>query len=372
MNPIYTLTPISQRGKLLLRISQNGKVISTKTIGTPVLPSELENPSTAIEAIISGWNDRFKKAVYESELTGRNVVDIMFPKQEKVSEIEPYAYFLNAARYDTKVKDFSKYISKDTKWEEFTDKFIEDYSTYLEEEDFSENSQRTYMSGVKVALDKARRDGIEFPSKDYANTLRGKVGTTTSIYLNRKELELLSQVACESDLELSVKTKFLVGAWTGARFSDYKSLCEFNIIEDEYEDGDGGQVRVRSIRYVSEKTNTASTIPLKPFVEELLRQDCCEVTNSQMNRILPALARRAGINSNVTIMKADKNISGEKWEFVRTHTARKSFATNLYILGCPIRNIANYLGHKSTETTNRNYICCGPVYDDRFINGFFK
>ena len=228
------------------------------------------------------------------------------------------------------------------------------------------------MSGVKVALDKARRDGIEFPSKDYANILRGKVGTTTSIYLNRRELDMFAGVETESDIEASVKTKFIVGAWTGARFSDYKSLCEFNIIEDEYEDGDGGQVKVRSIRYVSEKTNTVSTIPLKPFVETLLRQDCCEVTNSQMNRILPVLAKRAGINSNVTIMKADKNISGEKWEFVRTHTARKSFATNLYILGCPIRNIANYLGHKSTETTSKNYIMCGNLYNEKSINVFFK
>jgi len=368
----YSLSFISQRGKLLLRFYKDGQNYKSKSVGTPALASEIQEPSPALDAILSKWQSQFKTAVYKAELDNLDPFDIMFPSVSKDVNLSPYQYFYNVSRKDAKCRDFFSYISKDTKWEEFTDKFFEDYSDYLDDEDFSENSKRSYMSGVRVGLDKARRDGLIFTAKEYSKILHGKVGTTTSVYLNRAELELLAAVGTKSDMEESVKIKFLIGAYTGARYSDYSKLNTSNLIEDEYEDGNGGLVKIKSIQYVSEKTKIQSIVPLKPIVEYLLGQELCEVTNSKMNRILPILCERAGINSRCSVIKADKLIEGEKWELVRSHTARKSFATNLYVLGADIRTIASYLGHKSIQTTLDNYIVCGNLHNEKVINGFFK
>jgi integrase len=40
----------------------------------------------------------------------------------------------------------------------------------------------------------------------------------------------------------------------------------------------------------------------------------------------------------------------KKWLQVRTHTARRSFATNAYIAGIPERAIMQITGHKTTES----------------------
>ena len=44
-----------------------------------------------------------------------------------------------------------------------------------------------------------------------------------------------------------------------------------------------------------------------------------------------------------------------KWEKVTTHTARRSFCTNMYLIGVPIPTIMAISGHK-TEKSFRMYI----------------
>ena len=48
-----------------------------------------------------------------------------------------------------------------------------------------------------------------------------------------------------------------------------------------------------------------------------------------------------------------KKINSEninKWIEIRTHTARRSFATNAYLSGIPIRDIMQITGHRTTES----------------------
>ena len=45
----------------------------------------------------------------------------------------------------------------------------------------------------------------------------------------------------------------------------------------------------------------------------------------------------------------------EKWQLVSTHTARRSFATNMYLMGVPSITIMRITGHK-TEKAFMRYI----------------
>lgn len=44
-----------------------------------------------------------------------------------------------------------------------------------------------------------------------------------------------------------------------------------------------------------------------------------------------------------------------KWQKLTTHTARRSFCTNMYLLGVPVMTIMSISGHR-TEKSFRSYI----------------
>ena len=99
--------------------------------------------------------------------------------------------------------------------------------------------------------------------------------------------------------------------------------------------------------------------------------DVVRVSNNQANQVLPSLCERAGITSPAKVTRADKSVDGRKCDFVTTHTARKSFATNCYVSGEKLRNVSLMMGHASIEITSSTYICCGQVEDDGVRSNYF-
>lgn len=100
-------------------------------------------------------------------------------------------------------------------------------------------------------------------------------------------------------------------------------------------------------------------MPLKPIVKELLTNlPKEEVSDPTFNNNIRNICRKAGITEAVKVFKAGKEVEGEKWEFVSSHTARRSFATNLYLRGADLYSISQMMGHASVEMT-QNYLCCG-------------
>ena len=177
------------------------------------------------------------------------------------------------------------------------------------------------------------------------------------------------QISTYSDIEFSfldknaneqlVRTQFLIGAFTGCRHSDYTRLNNRNIV--------GGM-----ISYVSLKTKTHATVPLKPIVKELLTNlPKEEVSDPTFNNNIRNICRKTGITEAVKIFKAGKEVEGEKWEFVSSHTARRSFATNLYLRGADLYSISQMMGHASVEMT-QNYLCCGLREQSAQVMEYFK
>lgn len=350
---MYTISIQSIRGKLVARYFKAGKYITSEDLGVPCSSADLKNPHPALAAIIAKKKQDFSISVWNSQLTGGN------PLAQK-KNITVDSIFKGTSFYD--------YIGEGVGWNEITGQVLFEYKEYLHAEDYATNTKKKYLSQVKAGLDKAVMQGVELSVKDYAEILKnkkGKKGTTTSIYLTRKDLEKLSEVSVDNIDELSVKFYSLLSAYTGARFSDVIRLAESNI-----EDSDLGGVNKHEIVYVSKKTETPARLPLKPIVRSLLARlgELKPISNNKANQILPELCRRAGICDNVKVFKADKGHEGQKWEFVRTHTMRKSFATNVYLSGMyDLRSISLMMGHARIETTSSTYIICG-IKEDNGIN----
>jgi site-specific recombinase XerD len=86
---------------------------------------------------------------------------------------------------------------------------------------------------------------------------------------------------------------------------------------------------------------------------ERVQANECSVNLMTYNRVLRNLCKRAGITERVKVFKAGEHKKGEKWEYVSSHSARISFATNLANLGVPLLDICKCMGHSSTQMTER-------------------
>ena len=60
-----------------------------------------------------------------------------------------------------------------------------------------------------------------------------------------------------------------------------------------------------------------------------------------------------------------------KWQLLETHTARRSFATNMYKMGVPSITIMNITAHK-TESAFLTYIKVTPNEHAKILQGIFQ
>lgn len=367
----YTYDLVSVKNRIQIRIFKNGKLHRSRLTETNATTPELTNPTPLLDAVISALHTKIKTAIWQASIDGSDPFLLLFPSESTQLLPSPFTYFSEISKRDPKTRHFSTYIARNLEWEELTDRFLEDYKDDLKADDYSDNTIRAYLTGVRVALSKARRDGAEFPSKDFTEILNGKIGTSVGVYLTKSEVEAFAKVETESDVEEAVKMLALIGFYTGARYSDYSQLKSANIVSVEYDNADGTRDIVKHIQYVSEKTSTVSQIPLKPVVLELLGMEIKTPTIQQMNTILPRLGERAGINSVVSIVHGGKAESGPKFKYLKSHSCRRTFAVNVYASAeFDIRDIAKFLGHASTETT-LSYISCPAIRRTGKIVSYF-
>lgn len=175
---------------------------------------------------------------------------------------------------------------------------------------------------------------------------------TDSIYLREEEIQLLMDLKdFKNKGEEQVRDIFVLGCYTGLRFSNYSQL---NL--DYLQQG--------VLTTIQQKTKKKVTIPIHPNVKRIIEKykgvlPPCP-TNQEFNRTLKDLGKKIP-TLQVPFAKQitrGRRITVEetmKWEKLTTHTARRSFCTNSYLLGVPVTTIMAISGHR-TEKSFRTYI----------------
>jgi len=231
--------------------------------------------------------------------------------------------------------------------------FYDDFVKYMKERNYSLNSIGGHIKTIKVFMNNAADRGLH-SNKDYLNK-RFKVMTekTETIYLTDGELQRLYELDLSQNRRLEkVRDLFLIGCWTGLRFSDLKQITPENITDK------GQMIRLKTI-----KTGEFVVIPLHWTVKEILKKYDNDVprviSNQKMNDYLKELGKFAGINENVRLSKTTGgmrvNSNFKKYELMTVHTARRSFATNMYLQDIPSISIMKVTGHQ-TERAFLTYI----------------
>lgn len=250
-----------------------------------------------------------------------------------------------------------KFFKKEPQWNDLNAVNLKKFNEFLTA-NLSPNSVKTYIAELKAVIN-LYKGVVEMPSVNFQTTLKTKAVRSTHCYLTTDELQQIEQLNNLSPRHKDIRDLFLLQAWTGCRMSDAVQLTPDNISNG-------------LLAYTSQKTQIYATIPAKPLIREIVSRIAEIETPNKVtyNRVVRELCRRAGVSDKVNLFKSGKKVSGPKYDFVSSHTARRSFATNLYEAGIHINKISYMMGHSETTMTER-YICSNMEINNELVE-FFK
>jgi integrase len=204
-------------------------------------------------------------------------------------------------------------------------------------------------------MHRAKDEGLHSNSEIDRKKFKAINSEVQEIYLTEKDIEkLLNKDFSKNILYATIRDIFLVGYFTAQRFSDYSRISKDNIRTLD----SGGKV----IDLIQQKTGERVIIPIRPELDKILKNYNYTLPKSfeqKVNENIKKIAKEAKINETVIIEKTRGGLKVKtpknKADLIKTHTARRSGATNMYLAGIPTIDIMKLTGHK-TEKEFLKYI----------------
>ena len=242
-----------------------------------------------------------------------------------------------------RLKQFGTHRGEPIRFEDIDQKFYGDFFQFLHT---NFNIQKTggfskHIKILKKFMSEAQRRGLHNNDAHRDSNFKVHQSKGQKIYLTEQEVEKLEK------LDLSTMP------WLEEE-RDRWLICYYFLLR--YQDGQDHIARDNFFqsgakwyfRYQANKTGTNATIPVKPRIIELLEKydyKLPKTTNQEANRKIKMIASMAGINTPAQ----ENGVKGPKCNFVCTHTARRSAATNMAMQGVPLDLIAKMGGWKRLE-----------------------
>jgi site-specific recombinase XerD len=303
-----------------------------------VRPSEEDRPKTLLEAMQSYVDD----APNRIQKNGKHV---------------SFKTILHLKQTQKHVTDFLTTYKRvdDASISEVNKAFYDELVRFMYGKGFTLNTVGKHIKNLKAminALPLAERDACDLVDSKKCSNLSEDI---ENIYLTESELRTISETPIETKYLDKVRDQFLLLSWTGCRYSDLGKLTKDNIFENE-----NGK---KFFRIEQQKTGAKVVIPLFPETERIMEKYGYEVpkpmAGQKFNEYVKDVCKMAGLVDDVKIerTKGGERDSETKKRFqcVSAHTARRSFATNMYKHGFPTLMIMAITGHK-TEKAFLTYI----------------
>lgn len=247
----------------------------------------------------------------------------------------------------------------------FDKKFESKLETFLLKEfNFTTHTVCATNSILKVWLREAEREGL-LKDKTSFKSMKSKGPMVEHIYLNDDELQRIYQIQFTNELYKELKMEgsrngieetrdlFIIASKTGLRLGD---LARLNQSTWDLEN--------KLLTINTHKTQKRIIIPLAEIVVEIYNKYEGVLPTprdkTHYNKHIQKCAMLAGIDDDIYVM--DKKggvltqIAYKKWQLVKSHTARRSFATNMYLKCHDAHLVMSITGH-TTEENFLKYIC---------------
>ncbi len=218
------------------------------------------------------------------------------------------------------------------------------------------------LSILSMFLNEAARKGYH---QNKIHTIRGwkekiEGDNAPPIYLTVPEIQKLARLELKG-IEKRVRDLFLIGVFTGQRWSDFHRYKPENFIHE----AEDALIRIRQ-----QKTANDVYIPLDLFdgiipsktLTGILKEygyRSPKASYGSFNSKLRMLCKRIGLHTKVTVVSRSggrlKEYELPKWQAMGSHCARRSFCTILYKMDLSPAMIMKVSGHK-TESQFYKYI----------------
>lgn len=234
----------------------------------------------------------------------------------------------------------------------FDDITIDTYNDLLKffnEKNYALNTTGRHIKNLKTIMRAAREAGLH--RNEEINRKGFKVIRTDveNVYLNEDEIQRLFDLDLTDNKEWNqARDIFLIGCYTGQRFGDYSRINPD--MKRTLSNGMPG------IELFQQKTQQKVTIPIKPELDMILKKynyQLPRVYEQKINQRIKFVAEKAGITDLIPIEESKggfiKKTTVAKNLLIKTHTARRSFCTNMFLAGFSVISIMKISGHKTDK-----------------------
>lgn len=176
-----------------------------------------------------------------------------------------------------------------------------------------------------------------------------------NIILTESELDKLYRHQFDNESHSKVRDLACIEAYSGQRFSDVQGFLKENF---DFDSGTWTLKPKKSRRF--NKTLEIHLVGYAMHAHEILRRYNYEVpqmSDGGFNRKIKEVCKVVGINSETSIVRKAGNKyiirKGPKWEFVTSHTFRRSAATILVNSGMPLNLVMEFFGWSKLSTADK-------------------
>lgn len=247
------------------------------------------------------------------------------------------------------LKKFCKSRNLDSSFEKIDSEFITGFRTYLTiDANMRLNSASRHIKVLKTLLNEAAELGA---NKNTAfrtyKSMKNVTEKADNIYLTEADIAKMYALDLSDDWRLqNVRDWFVIACEMGLRYSDWQQIDLSKIQNDK-------------IEFFQTKTGDRAVIPLNltQYFWQIVKRRGGQLpkvyTNQECNRSLKNIAKLADISTlqTITYTKAGERKVDyiAKYDMISTHTARRTFATNMFLKGMPISLIMSITGHKTEQ-----------------------
>jgi hypothetical protein len=309
-----------------------------------------ENPAADKATITTLAKKILRGDAVQKKTEGNAVVIWMraFVKQSKQKKGTAQVYNATIDHLEGYAK--SKHLS--LTWETFNLDFYESFVDYLYKLGHNDNTVGKYIRKIKHLISEAFERNLHTNLSFKKKGFKAPSAEVDEIYLS--EAEIIQFYNADVPELLESKMRFVFACWVGLRFGD---LTRIN--PNQVQKGLNGPI----LRVVTEKTGEEVLIPFHPLAEEIWnywqKNPPKKIDNPTFNEHIKTIAEKAGFDELVQKRNTIKGQVSVQWvkkfEMIKAHTARRSFATNCYLMKIPTRTIMAITGHR-TEKAFLKYI----------------
>ena len=306
---------------------------------------------------ISEIETKEKEIAAQQETKKKNKLNVYYQfdefiksKERKVSKSTLTVY----GNVKSHLLAFEAFRNQEITFDSFDFNFYEDFVDYLSFEHVHMR-RKTLLTGLKLNTigktikhlrgfikDRVKRKIIKpIDLSDF----RIPEEESDAIYLTYEEIAKIYQTDLSEQPHLEeYRDLFVLACLTGLRFSDFSTLRPEDLQRD-------------MLYKKQEKSDHWVIIPLryeaKLIFTRQFQERIPDLSNPEFNRHIKTIGKLAGITQIVKFSYKKGNqtitVTKSKYEWITSHTARRSFCTNEFLAGTPVELIMKISGHKRTK-----------------------